>query len=58
MLKMTEVWYNCPRALLTGNGKSPRERSVMKSIKMKGIGDVKINYNQIWNCSVWSLYYS
>ena len=55
VLKMTELWYNCPQALIAGNGKSPRERSVMKSIEMKGIGEVKINYNQIWTCGVWRL---
>jgi hypothetical protein len=35
MLKMTELWHKCPEAIITGNGKSPRERSVMKSIEMK-----------------------
>ena len=41
MLEMPESWGTCQGELLTGSGTSPRERSVLQSTKLKGIGDLK-----------------
>jgi hypothetical protein len=38
---MTESLENCPGELLTGSGTSPRERSMLQSTELKGIGDLK-----------------
>jgi hypothetical protein len=41
MLKMPELWYNCPGHYPKGMEKCPRERYVLKSKEKKGIGDVE-----------------
>lgn len=41
MLEMPEPWDTCQGKLLTGKGTSPRERSVLQSTKLKGVGDLK-----------------
>ena len=41
MLEMPELWYTCQGKLLTGNGTSLRERSLIQSTKVKGVGDLK-----------------
>jgi hypothetical protein len=41
MLEMPEPWNTCQGKLLTGNGPSPGERSLLQSTKMKGVGDLK-----------------
>ena len=41
MLEMPELWDTCGGELLTGSGTSPRERSVLQSTKLKGVGDLK-----------------
>ena len=35
MLEMPELWDTCQGKLLTGNGTSPRERSLLQSTKLK-----------------------
>ena len=39
----------CWGKLLTGSGTSPRQRIVLQSTKLKGVG------HQTWRCRVWSL---
>ena len=41
MLETTEPWDSCQGKLLTDTGTSPRERSVLQSTKLKGVGDLK-----------------
>lgn len=41
MLEMPESWNTCRGKLLTGEGTSPRERSVLLSRKLNGVGDLK-----------------
>ena len=41
MLETPELWDTCRGELLIGSGNSIRERSVLQSIKMKGVGDLK-----------------
>jgi hypothetical protein len=41
MLEIPELWDTCQGKLLTGNGTSPRARSVLQSTKMKGVGVLK-----------------
>lgn len=41
MMEMPESWDTCWGELLTGSGTSPRERSVLLSTKLKGVGALK-----------------
>ena len=41
MLEMPAPRDTCREELLTGSGTSPRERSVLRSMKLKGVGDLK-----------------
>ena len=41
MLEMSESRDTCQGELLTGSGTNPRERSVLQSTKLKGVGDLK-----------------
>lgn len=38
MLEMPAPWDTCREELLIGSGTSPRERSVLQSMKLKGVG--------------------
>ena len=41
MLEMPDPRDSCQGKLLTGSQTSPRERSVLQSTKLKGVGDLK-----------------
>ena len=41
MLEMPESYDTCQGKLITGSGNSPRKRSVLQSIKLKGVGDMR-----------------
>jgi hypothetical protein len=50
MLDMPELWETCHgHLLLTGSINSPRERIVLQSAELKGVG------NKTWRFRVWSL---
>jgi hypothetical protein len=55
MLEVLESCDTCSRKLLTGSGTSPRERSLLQSIKIEGIGNLKSILHQTWKCIVRSL---
>jgi hypothetical protein len=41
MLVMAELWDDCQEELQTRNRNNPRERHVLQSTKLKGVGDLK-----------------
>lgn len=52
---MPEPWNTCQEKLPTGSRTSPRERSMLPSTNLKGVGDLKSVLKSEWSCRIWSL---